>query len=115
MANPHRGEVTFTVAGKTHALALTLGALASLDEALAPDGLAGLAERLAGGRLSPRDTLGVLAAGMGAASEAQDAAALGRLIPAADLGIATRAAADLLAASFGGGSSSRPPPPQAGT
>ncbi len=113
MANTQRGETTFTLDGRTHALALTLGALARLEDSLAPDGLAGLAERLSGGSLSVRDALSVLAAGFegGGMTIAPDE--LGRMIPAADLGPARHAAAALLAASFGGGSSSRPPPPQA--
>jgi hypothetical protein len=112
MANLHRGEVDFTVAGTTHALVLTLGALAELEDSLAPDGLGGLAERLSEGRLSIRDTLAVLAAGLAGAGHGTTPEALGRLIPAPDLGIARHTAAALLAASFGGGAS-RPPPPQA--
>ncbi len=113
MVNAIRGEIAFTVAGTTHALTLTLGALAALEEDLPPDGLAGLAGRLSEGRLSARDALAVLAAGMAGSGRPLSAEELGRMIPAADLGIALDTAAALLAASFGGGSSSRPPPPQA--
>jgi Phage tail tube protein, GTA-gp10 len=115
MVNVHRGEVAFSIGGKRHALVLTLGALATLDEALGVEGLAGLAERLSAGRLSPGDTLAVLSAGLAGAGTPIETAALGRMIPAGDLAIATQAAADLLAASFGAANSSRPPPPQAET
>jgi hypothetical protein len=113
MTNTIRGEVAFTIAGRTHALALTLGALAALEADMPPDGLAGLAARLSEGRLSARDALAVLAAGMAGSGAPVSAEALGRMIPAADLGLSLDTAAALLAASFGGGSSSRPPPPQA--
>jgi hypothetical protein len=114
MANALRGEVEFTIAGTSHALVLTLGALARLEDDLGADGLAGLAERLADGRLSAGDALAVLSAGMAGAGQAVSRDALGAMIPASALGEARTTAAALLAASFGGGSSSHPPPPQAG-
>jgi Phage tail tube protein, GTA-gp10 len=113
MANIMRGETSLVIAGQRRALALTLGALAELEDALGPDGLSGLAERLADGRLSAGDALAVLAAGLAGAGTPIGRYELGRLIPAAELGHARQTAADLLAASFGGGSPSRPPPPQA--
>jgi hypothetical protein len=113
MANRIRGETSFAIEGRSRTLALTLGALAALEEDLKPDGLAGLAARLSEGRLSAADALSVLAAGTAGAGDPIDRDALGRMIPAADLGRAIHTAAELLAASFGGGSSSRPPPPQA--
>ncbi len=113
MANIHRGEVDFRLGDATHTLVLTLGALAALEEALPADGLQGLAERLAAGRLSVRDAMAVLAAGLEGAGRPLSAEALGRAIPAGDLPHALDTAARLLAASFGGGSPSRPPPPQA--
>jgi hypothetical protein len=113
MHNPLRGEAAFEIAGSRKTLALTLGALAAMERALPQDGLAGLAGRLAEGRLSADDALTVLAAGLAGAGDPIDRDELGRLIPAADLGRAMHTAAALLAASFGGGSASRPPPPQA--
>lgn len=112
MHNAIRGEVSLVMSGEERPLALTLGALAMLEEAM-PDGLAGLAERLSAGRLTAKDALFVLAAGCHGAGRPIDIAELGQMIPAADMPIALHTAAALLAASFGGGSSSRPPPPQA--
>jgi hypothetical protein len=106
MANIMRGETSLVIAGQRRALALTLGALAELEDALGPDGLSD-------GRLSAGDALAVLAAGLAGAGTPIGRYELGRLIPAAELGHARQTAADLLAASFGGGSPSRPPPPQA--
>ncbi|MGL4240185.1 MAG: gene transfer agent family protein, partial [Beijerinckiaceae bacterium] len=113
-ANHQRGEVPFTFCSETLKLALTLGALAELEDAV-PDGLGGLAARLAGGQLTARDGLAVLAAGFRGAGRPISPDDLGRMIPASDLRLALNTAAALLAASFGGGNSSRPPPPQAAT
>jgi Phage tail tube protein, GTA-gp10 len=105
-------HVSFKLDGRKRTLVLTLGALAEIEHELGEGGLAALAARLAEGKLSVSDAITVLAAGLRGSGEAMDRDALGRAIPAADLGVALNTAAALLAASFGGGSSSRPPPPQ---
>jgi hypothetical protein len=112
MTNTLRGAASFLIGGRKRILVLTLGALAEIEEQLGPDGLAGLARRLAEGKLSVSDALTVLAAGLRGAGEAMEREDLGRAIPAADVGHALNTAATLLAASFGEGSSSRPSPPQ---
>jgi hypothetical protein len=113
MANGMRGEVPFVLDGRRHALVLTLGGLAALEQALAGEGLAGLAERLSSGRLSVGDALAVISAGLAGAGNDVSPDALGRAMPAEALHDVLDTAARLLAASFGGGSPSRPPPPQA--
>jgi hypothetical protein len=113
MTNAIRGAVSFLLGGRKRALVLTLGALAEMEEELGPDGLAGLAARLADGKLSVSDAITVIGAGLKGAGEAMEREELGRAIPASDLRHALNTAAALLAASFGGGSSSPPPPPQA--
>ena len=67
MPNPRRGEVAVELGGKRHALCLTLGALAELEHAFGVADLAALGERFAGGRLSARDLLTLLAVGCAAA------------------------------------------------
>jgi hypothetical protein len=64
MPNPRRGEVAVELGGKRHALCLTLGALAELEHAFGVADLAALGERFAGGRLSARDLLTLLAVGL---------------------------------------------------
>ncbi len=112
MANPYRGEVSFELEGRSHALRLTLGSLANLEDALGADGLGALGERLAQGRLSAGDICAVLAAGLSGGGMPITASALGERIPASALEPAATAAALLLAVTFGGGDASRPPPPQ---
>lgn len=60
MANTHRGEVPLTIGGRNLTLKLTLGGLAELEHALGAGDLAGLGERLASGRISARDIIGIL-------------------------------------------------------
>ena len=61
MANPRRGEVAVELGAKRYTLCLTLGALAELEHAFGVADLAALGERFAGGRLSARDLLTLLA------------------------------------------------------
>ncbi len=112
MANPYRGEIPFELDGHTHALRLTLGSLASLEDAMGADGLRALGERLQGGRLSAREICEVLAAGFTGAGSPMTAKELGQMIPASALAQAATTAALLLAVTFGGGEPSHPPPPQ---
>jgi Phage tail tube protein, GTA-gp10 len=113
MRNPYRGEIAFECNGESHALRLTLGSLAVLEDALGSDGLQGLSERLQAGRLAARDICQVLAAGFHGAGRSVTADQVGAQIAASDLIRAAEAAAGLLEITFGGGSFSRPPPPQA--
>lgn len=107
-ANRRRGEVTAVLDGREHTLCLTLGALAELEDAFGADDLTALAERFASGRLSARDLIRLVAAGLrggGSAASDVDVAAM-----RADGGIAGFAAiaADLLEATFG--AQAGPPP-----
>ncbi|MEJ1158001.1 gene transfer agent family protein [Prosthecomicrobium sp. N25] len=101
MANPRRGEVEAVIDGRPRTLCLTLGALAELEAAFGVDDLAALAARFGSGRLSARDIMRILAAGLRGAGEAvgdEDAGRLrveGGLLGAADL------AGRLLVATFG--------------
>jgi Phage tail tube protein, GTA-gp10 len=61
MANRRRGEVGLELGGERYTLCLTLGALAEMEEAFAVDDLQALAARFAGGRLSGRDLIKLLA------------------------------------------------------
>ena len=100
MANPHRGEVALVIDGERRVMRLTLGALAELEAALGADSLVALAERFEAGRVSGRDVLAVLVAGLrgagweGAAADLRTAEIAGGPVAAA------RAAAELLARAF---------------
>lgn len=99
-ANPHRGEVEVVVDGVPRRARLTLGALAELEEALGADSLVALVERLEGGRVSGRDVLLVLLAGLrGGGWDVSREALVGADVAGGPLG-AARAAALLLARAF---------------
>jgi hypothetical protein len=112
--NPHRGEIEARLDGKPHRLCLTLGALAELESAFGDTDMLALAERFQAGRLSAREAVRIIAAGLRGAGHdiADDAVARMQ----ADGGAAgfVDIVARLLAATFGGGGV-RPVLPEAGT
>ncbi len=73
MTNRHRGEVEAVLDGVQHRLVLTLGALAELESAFGDEDMVALAERFEKGRLSARDCVRVIGAGLrGAGYEVRD-------------------------------------------
>lgn len=62
--NPRRGEIEAELGGKQYVLCLTLGALAELEAAFGAEDLVALAERFGKGRISARDAIRVIAAGL---------------------------------------------------
>jgi hypothetical protein len=102
MANRRRGEIEAVLDGQARVLVLTLGALAELEAAFGAEDLSALAQRFSQGRLSARDAVRILGAGLrGAGAEISDdeVAAM-----RADGGAAGFAAivSELLAVTFGG-------------
>ncbi len=100
-ANRRRGEVEAVFDGRPHRLVLTLGALAELEDAFGVADLTALAERFERGRLSARDAVRILGAGLrggGLDIAADDVARLAHAEGAAGF---VRAVADLLQATFG--------------
>lgn len=69
MANRRRGEIEAELGGKRRTLCLTLGALAELEAAFGVEDLAALAERFSSGRISARDAIRVIGAGLRGAGE----------------------------------------------
>lgn len=67
MANLHRGEIDCTLDGRSWRLCLTLGALAELESTCKADDILTLVARLTSGKLSARDAIAVIAAGLRAA------------------------------------------------
>lgn len=75
MPNLHRGEIEALLDGRSHRLCLTLGALAELEASFGDEDMLALAERLGRGRLSARDAMRIIGAGLrGADLEIADSA-----------------------------------------
>lgn len=64
MANLHRGEIEARLDGAAHRLVLTLGALAELEHAFGDEDLLALTARFEKGRLSSRDCVRIIGAGL---------------------------------------------------
>jgi len=72
-ANARRGEIAARLDGRDFRLCLTLGALAELESAFAADDLGQLVERFSTGRLSARDMVKIIGAGLrGAGNDVGD-------------------------------------------
>lgn len=64
MANQHRGEIDATLDGQPMRLCLTLGALAELESTFHDDDMLAVADRFGRGRLSARDAVRIIGAGL---------------------------------------------------
>lgn len=64
MANRHRGEIDAKLDGKDVTLCLSLGALAELEGAFGDADMVALAQRFEAGRLSARDCILIIGAGL---------------------------------------------------
>jgi len=110
MANPRRGEIEAELGGRRYTLCLTLGALAELEAAFGAEDLVALAERFERGRISARDAIRVLGAGLrGAGTEISDDEVARLAMPGGAAGY-VKSVAELLAATFGADTSSSPLP-----
>ena len=103
-ANSRRGEISAEFDGKPYRLCLTLGALAELENAFGAGDLNALAERFGTGRLSAKDMMEIIAAGMRGGGAEMEAADLGRMQCDGGLGGYARVVTQLLAATFGSAS-----------
>lgn len=100
MANPARGEIEAELDGRRYTLVLTLGALAELEQGYGEADLLGLAERFTKGRLSARDAVRILGAGLrGAGHDVDDRAVAAMRSPGGAAGY-VEIVARLLAATF---------------
>ena len=108
MVNRHRGEVEAVLDGKSYTLCLTLGALAELEDAFGADDMLALAERFEAGRLSARDAIRVIAAGLRGGGSAIEETRIAEM--RADGGAAgfVDIVARLLTATFGIGEAAKP-------
>jgi len=117
MANPRRGEIAAVIDGRERVLVLTLGALAELEAAFGAQDLTALAGRFERGRLSARDLMLIVGAGLRGAGEPVSEAEVAAMRAEGGAAGFARIAAALLAATFGaeapasGTSPAGPPPP----
>jgi hypothetical protein len=101
MGNARRGEVDAVLDGKEYSLLLTLGALAELETAFGAEDLVALAGRFEGGRLSSRDILRVIAAGMRGGGNDLTDDEIARMSMDGGVPAYVKLASDLLVAAFG--------------
>jgi hypothetical protein len=100
MPNKHRGEIEAEIGGERRTLVLTLGALAELESAFGAGDLVALAERFGSGRLSARDLVRIIGAGLrGAGEKVTDDEVAAMTVEGGATGY-VRIAAELLAATF---------------
>lgn len=100
MANPWAGEVAVVLDGQRHVAKLTLGALAELEDGLAAGSLIDLVQRFEAGRVSSRDVLALLVAGLRGGGWQGTAADLRTVEISGGPMEAARVAAELLARAF---------------
>lgn len=103
MANRHRGEIEAELDGRPHTLCLTLGALAELEAAFGAEDLSALAARFGDGRLSARDAIRILGAGLRGAGESIDDHQVAAMRTAHGAAGFAAIVSELLGATFGGG------------
>lgn len=108
MPNRRRGEVPLVLGAERYTLCFTLGALAELEDALQAGDVAGLAERLAGGRPASRDLIALLGAALRGGGHDIDDTAVARLPLAGGFAGLVAALGEALVAAFGAES---PPDP----
>ena len=101
MANAQRCEIAAIIDGEEKVLCLTLGALAELEARLGGGDLMGLGERFASGRVSARDLIVILGAGLRGGGNAVTDDDLARMAVEGGLRGAAETAARLLRATFG--------------
>ncbi|HRF07209.1 MAG TPA: gene transfer agent family protein [Xanthobacteraceae bacterium] len=101
MVNRHRGEIEAELGGRRRRLCLTLGALAELEAAFGADDLSALAERFSSGKLSARDALRVIGAGLRGAGEEIADEEVAQLASREGAAGYVRVVVELLSATFG--------------
>jgi Phage tail tube protein, GTA-gp10 len=101
MPNRHRGEIEAEIGGERRTLVLTLGALAELEAAFGADDLVALAERFGSGRLSARDLVRIIGAGLRGAGASVSDDEVARMAVAGGAEGYVRIAAELITATFG--------------
>ena len=100
MPNKYRGEIEAEIGGERRTLVLTLGALAELESAFGATDLVALAERFGSGRLSARDLVRIIGAGLRGAGETVSDDEVAAMTAGGGATGYVRIAAELIAATF---------------
>src|SRR3954464_10624885 len=100
MPNKYRGEIAACLGGRTRTLVLTLGALAELESAFGAGDLVALAERFGSGRLSARDLVRIIGAGVRGAGGDISGDEVAAMTTEGGAAGYVRIAAELIAATF---------------
>lgn len=108
MANLHRGEIEAVFDDRPMTLCLTLGALAELEATFGDEDMLALANRFASGRLSARDAIRVLGAGLRGAGHDLSDGEVARLQAEGGAAGFVDVVAKLLTATFGAAQAARP-------
>ena len=101
MPNHHRGEIEAEIGGRRRTLVLTLGALAELESAFGEGDLVALAERFAKGRMSARDLIRIIGAGLRGAGDIVTDDEVAAMASPGGAGGYVRIAASLIETTFG--------------
>jgi hypothetical protein len=101
MPNLHRGEIEAEIGGTKRTLVLTLGALAELEAAFGAADMVALTERFGSGRLSARDLIRIIGAGLRGAGETVSDDEVARMEVDGGAQGYVRIAAALIEATFG--------------
>ena len=104
MPNLHRGEIEARFDGVSYRLVLTLGALAELECAFGDEDMLALAARFERGRLSSRDCVKIIGAGLRGAGACLSDDDVARMQTEGGVAGFVDCVARLLSATFGGAS-----------
>lgn len=102
IVNPQRGEVAIVINGSEHALRLSLGALASLEDRVEAKSLVSLVERFESGSFTSNDLILLLWAGLNGAGTSISIEEVAACQVDGGPVVAAKAASQLLFATFGG-------------
>lgn len=102
MANRHRGEIDAVLGGERRTLVLTLGALAELEDAFGGEDMLALASRFETGRISARDAIRIIGAGLRGGGETVSDGNVAQMNVEGGAAGYIAIVADLLTATFGG-------------
>jgi hypothetical protein len=111
MPNHHRGEIEALIGGTRYTLCLTLGALAELEAAFGVGDMMGLAERFEQGRISARDAIMIIGAGLRGGGNAISDETIAVLPVNGGAAGCVRIVSELLAATFGSSQETNPANP----
>ena len=102
MVNLYRGEIEAVLDGRAYRLCLTLGALAELEAAFGDEDMLALATRFEKGRISARDCVRIIGAGLRGAGHEVANEAVTRMASAGGAAGYVEIVARLLNATFAG-------------